>query len=165
MINLPGESTREGVEVGAAQQAVAAALTLGASLYLPRRAAIPTALREVRRPPHAGRADLAYGFADGRGTVNLAAIYNGRMEDNVFDCRSFPTRVPRRLLDDYWLVNAAAAYKLQPGVELFGRRGEYRSISTIKRLRLSRRRPITAFAGLKLTFGGPDGIGAQLGKA
>ena len=53
-------------------------------LYLSRMPRDPNGEREVRRPPHAARADLAYAFAGGRGTANLAAIYNGRMDDSVF---------------------------------------------------------------------------------
>ena len=51
----------------------------------------------------------------------MAAIYNGRMDDVAFTCRSIRSRRRRGRLDPYWLVSAAASYKLQPGVELFAR--------------------------------------------
>ena len=73
-------------------------------------------------------------------------------------CRlPFTSRVT---LDDYWLVNAAASYKLQPGVEMFGR-VEMPWTTTIKRCSALTRRGIAAFAGLKLTFGGPEGFGGS----
>jgi vitamin B12 transporter len=113
---------------------------------------------EVRRPRHAGRADLTYAFADGRGSVNLAAIYNGRMQDNAgFVAPDFTFTSSRVTLDDYWLVNLAASYKLQKGVELFGRvenalDAQYQEVFGFNTP------GITAFAGLRFTFGGPDGL-------
>ena len=61
---------------------------------------------------------------------------------------------------DYWLVNAAASYKLQPGVEVFGRvenllDQHYQEVFGFESA------PIAAYAGVKLTFGGPDGIGGS----
>ena len=85
-INLPGESTREGVEISARYK-VTRNLTLGgAYTYLDARD--PNGVREIRRPPHSARADVAYVFDGGRGTATLAAIYNGHMEDTAFRCRS-----------------------------------------------------------------------------
>jgi vitamin B12 transporter len=154
-INLPGESTREGVEISARYK-VASNLTLAAA-YTYTDARDPNGRRELRRPPHSVRADIAYGFADGRGTATLGTTYNGRMDDNAFELPFFfPTH--RVVLDAYWVVNAAASYKLQPGVELFGRvenlfDARYQEAYGFEAA------PITAFAGLKLTFGGQDGIG------
>ena len=67
------------------------------------------------------------------------------------------------LLDDYWLVNAAISYKLQQGVEVFGRvenlfDRRYQEVFGFQAA------PIVAFAGLKLTFGGPDGIAGSWDK-
>ena len=64
----------------------------------------------------------------------------------------------RLSLDAYWLINAAVSYKLQPGVELFGRvenlfDERYQEAFGFEAA------PIAAFAGVKLTFGGPDGVG------
>ena len=68
----------------------------------------------------------------------------------------FPTQ--RVALDAYWLVNATVSYKLQPGVEVFGRvenvlDQHYQEVFGFESA------PIAAYAGLKLTFGGTDGIG------
>ena len=154
--NLPGESTREGVEV-ALRVKLAHNLTLGgAYTYLDARN--PDGEREVRRPPHAGRADLAYEFAGGRGTARLAAIYNGRMEDIAFQMPFFfPSS--RVILGDYWLVNAALSYRLHPGVEVFGRvenllDKSYQEVFGFESA------PIAVYGGVRLTFGGKDGLGA-----
>jgi vitamin B12 transporter len=55
------------------------------------------------------------------------------------------------------VVNAAISYKLQQGVELFGRvenmfDQRYQEVFGFEAA------PITAFAGVKLTFGGSDGV-------
>jgi vitamin B12 transporter len=156
--NLKGESERSGIEIALRAQ-LTAALRLGAS-YTYLDATEATGLPEIRRPRHAGRADLTYVFADGRGSVNLAAIYNGRMQDNSFfqgGPPDFPFTTSRITLDDYWLVNLAASYKLQKGVELFGRvenalDAQYQEVFGFNTP------GITAFAGVRFTFGGPDGL-------
>ena len=75
----------------------------------------------------------------------------------------FPVPTSRGLLDAYWLVTASASYKLEPGVELFARvenlfDASYQEVFGFEAA------PITAFAGLKLTFGGPEGVGGSWGK-
>ena len=112
-INLPGESTREGVEVSARYK-VTRNLTIGGA-YTYTDARDPNGVREVRRPPHSARADVAYTFDGGRGTATLAAIYNGTHgRHRLSRCRLFfPSQ--RVDLDAYWLVNATASYKLQTG--------------------------------------------------
>lgn len=167
--NLPGESTREGVEI-ATRFKVSDSMTLGlAYTYLNARR--PDDEREVRRPPHSGRGDIAYSFAGGRGTASLAAIYNGEMDDTAFPLVLNPFAPPalsfaagqRLSLDAYWLINAAVSYKLQPGVEIFGRvenliDERYQEAFGFEAA------PIAAFAGVKLTFGGPDGVAETGGR-
>jgi len=155
--NLKGESERSGIELALRAQ-LTTWLRMGAS-YTYLDATESTGLPEVRRPRHAGRADLTYLFADGRGSVNLGAIYNGRMQDTAgFSTPDFPFFTTSRVtLDDYWLVNLAASYKLQKGVELFGRvenalDAQYQEVFGFNTP------DITAFAGLRFTFGGPDGL-------
>lgn len=117
--NQIGESTREGVEVSARVQ-VTQGLTMGAS-YTYLEAFDPDGLIEVRRPKHAGRIDANYTFDHSRGNLNVAAIYNGEVEDvgvlNTFT----PPYTERVVLDDYWLVNVAASYKVTQSLEIFGR--------------------------------------------
>jgi vitamin B12 transporter len=117
-INLPGTSQRDGVEVSGQFQ-ITSTLTLGLS-YTYLDAVDNTGAQEIRRPPHAGRADLTYRFHEGKGTVRLTALYNGEMDDYAFGA------APLYLngivgLDDYWLVSAAASYKINPGLEVYGR--------------------------------------------
>ena len=168
-INLPGESTREGVEVSARYK-ITSGLTIGGA-YTYTDARDPNGVREVRRPPHAARGDVAYTFHGGRGTATFAAIYNGTMEDSVFRLVNNPFAPPpltfaaagRVDLDPYWLINTTASYKLQTGVEVFGRvenllDRHYQETFGFEAA------PIAAYAGVKLTFGGPDGIGGSGAK-
>ncbi len=169
-INLPGESTREGVELSARYK-VSSNLTLGGA-YTYTDARDPSGAHEIRRPPHSARADVAYTFHEGRGTATLAAIYNGTMEDSAFRLACFTTCPPSLLsfssagrvdLGSYWLLNATASYKLQPGVELFGRVENLLDQHYQEAFGFEAS-PITAFAGVKLTFGGKDGIGGTWAK-
>jgi vitamin B12 transporter len=169
-VNLPGESTREGVEV-ATRFRLSDSVTLGLA-YTYLNARNPDGEHEVRRPPHSGRGDISYTFSGGRGTASLGAIYNGQMDDTAFRLICFTACPPdllsfssgeRLSLDAYWLVNAAVAYKLQPGVELFGR------VENLLDKRYQETfgfeaAPIAAFAGIKLTFGGPEGFGGSWAK-
>lgn len=116
-INRQGTSHREGVEV-AGRWRPFDAFTLGISYtYLDARE--PDGSREVRRPPHSGRIDLATKFGNGKGTLNLAAVYNGRTDDTAFRLPFFTAE--RVTLGEYWLVTAAAAWQLAPGFEVYGR--------------------------------------------
>jgi vitamin B12 transporter len=163
--NLDGKSERSGIEVALRAQ-LTPSLRFGVSYtYLNATGADlnldPTGtilFPEVRRPRHAGRVDLTYVFADGRGSMNLAAIYNGRMQDNAgFVAPDFTFTTSRVTLDDYWLVDLAASYKLQKGVELFGRvenalDAQYQEVFGFNTP------GIAAFAGVRFTFGGPEGL-------
>lgn len=163
LINLPGVSTRDGIELALRTRFSPSLMGTFAYTYL--LAETSAGLQEIRRPRHSGRADLAYTFAGGLGTAHLGVVYNGSMTDSVFinGRFGFPEPGVRLLLDDYWLINASVAYKLQPGVELFGRvenllDQRYQEVFGYDAA------PITAFAGIKLTFGGPDGIGGSGAK-
>ncbi|MFO7297394.1 MAG: hypothetical protein DIU63_07405 [Proteobacteria bacterium] len=116
-INLDGVSRRKGLEVDTRVQ-IFPNLSVGLA-YTYLDAVESTGMREARRPPHAARGDITYKFDEGRGTFHLAAIYNGEMQDNVFNFDW--TKSGRVTLDDYWLVTAAASYKLNPGLEIYGR--------------------------------------------
>ena len=155
--NLPGESTRQGVEI-AARTRLASNLTWGAA-YTFTEARNAVGEREVRRPPHAARTDLTYGFASGRGSANLAVIYNGSTEDIGFVLPFFSPQL-RVGLPPYWLVNAAASYKLEPGVEVFARVENLLDQHYQEAFGFDAA-PLAAFAGVKLTFGGPDGVGGR----
>ncbi len=80
------------------------------------------------------------------------------------ECRTARSKAPptsqvhRVALDDYWLINASASYKLQKGVEVFGRvenilNDHYEETYGYNTPGMA------AFAGLKFTMGGPEGFG------
>lgn len=158
IINLPGESTRKGVEVSGRWR-LTDDLTIGGS-YTLLEAKGPDGQDEPRRPNHAGRADIDYRFAGGRGRVNLAAIYNGEMADRGLRVvgRSFPPfpdfAAEPLLLDEYWLVSIAASYKLSPGVEVFGR-VENALDARYEEQEGYNTPGIAAYAGVRLTFEEP----------
>jgi vitamin B12 transporter len=154
--NVPGVGTRDGVEFALRTKLTSNLSGTFAYTYLLAEDA--NDIQEVRRPRHAGRADLAYVFAGGLGTANLGIVYNGSITDFLFlngVCCPPPGRIG---VDDYWVVNAALAYKLDRGVELFGRvenllDERYQEVFGFQAA------PIAALAGIKLTLGGPDGVG------
>jgi vitamin B12 transporter len=157
--NRLGKSTREGVEVALRWQIMPSLSIGGAYTWLDARD--DAGLEEIRRPRNTGRVDVSYGFADGRGNVTLAAIYNGQARDVGFELPFFsPTRVT---LGEYWLVSAAASWKLQPGVEVFGRvenllDEHYQEVYGFETAR------IAAYAGVKIIFGGEDGVALAAGR-
>jgi vitamin B12 transporter len=117
-INLPGTSRRKGIEL-ASRFALLPNLSLGVS-YTYLDAVDSEGRVEVRRPKHSARVDVAYGFDEGRGEVTVTAAYNGDTINQVLGAPFF-FPVGRLTLDDYWLVSAAASYKLNPGLEIYGR--------------------------------------------
>ena len=152
-------STRSGVEI-AGRYALTPQITLGGAFtYLDARE--DTGLEEVRRPRHSGRMDVNYAFHQGRGNFNLAAIYNGQTKDLVTDAFFVDQRTT---LDAYWLIRAAAAYKLQPGVEVFGRVENLLDQHYQEVFGYNATPGIAAFAGVKLTFGGTEGVGGSWAK-
>ena len=156
--NRLGKSTREGVEVALRWQIMPSVTIGGAYTWLDARD--DAGLEEIRRPKNTGRVDVSYGFAEGRGNVTLAAIYNGQARDIGFELPFFsPTRLT---LGEYWLVSAAASWKLQPGVEVFGRvenllDEHYQEVYGFETAR------IAAYAGVKIIFGGEDGLALASG--
>lgn len=156
--NRPGKSTREGVEVALRWQIMPSLTIGGAYTWLDARD--DAGLEEIRRPKNTGRVDVSYGFAEGRGNVTLAAIYNGQARDIGFELPFFtPTRV---ILGEYWLVSAAASWKVQPGVELFGRVENLLDEHYQEAYGFDTAR-IAAYAGVKITFGGEDGVALTSG--
>ncbi|MFM9849485.1 MAG: TonB-dependent receptor plug domain-containing protein [Hyphomicrobiaceae bacterium] len=158
--NRSGKSTREGVEVALRWQIMPSLTIGGAYTWLDARD--DAGFEEIRRPKNTGRVDVSYGFAEGRGNVTLAAIYNGQARDFAFELPFFTqTRVA---LGEYWLVSAAASWKLQPGVEVFGRvenllDEHYQEVYGFETAR------IAAYAGVKITFGGEDGLALASGAS
>ena len=147
-INLDGKAERKGVEVAGRFQ-ILPDLSLGLA-YTYLDAVELGGEREIRRPPHSARADVALRFNNDKGLLQIAAVYNGEAEDEVFGAPFF-FPVERLTLDDYWLVSAAASYKLNPGLEIYGRvenlfDADYEEIFGYETA------GIAAYAGLRWTF-------------
>lgn len=110
---MAGDSPRNGIEVDG-RFALGYGVSLGLA-YTFTDAEDPSGRQEIRRAAHSARGDIGYAFDGGRGNLNLSAHYVADNLDTNFGDFSTVT------LDPYWLVNVAASYKLQPGVEVFGR--------------------------------------------
>ncbi len=157
LINLPGTSHRDGVEVSAKVQVVPG-ITLGAA-YTYLDATDPDGTREVRRPPHSARVDLDARFADKRARFHFAAIYNGTQRDLAFRVGATPLDPwtdELVSLDATWRLSAALSYELRPGWEIFGR------VENILDDRgqevFGYAQPgVAAYAGMRLTLGGEGG--------
>ncbi len=163
LINLTDDSERRGIEV-AGRMEVVPGLVVGAA-YTWLDASDPTGLAEVRRPEHAARFDVNYAFDRGRGNLNVGAIYNGEMADVAFFNAPPPVFFgsQRVTLDEYWLVNVAASYKMMPGVEIFGRvenllNEDYQDVFGFETA------DIAAYAGLRLTYEEPASIAWSQGR-
>lgn len=154
LVNLPGTSTREGVELSG-RFIIVPGVTLGAS-YTYTDARDPDGAREVRRPPHSARVDLDTRHMDGRLRFNFAAVYNGRQNDLAFRTGPGPFdpwTTELFTLDSYWKLTAAAAYKLQPSMEIFAR-VENLLDANYQEIYGYAQPGIAAYAGMRITFGG-----------
>lgn len=152
LINLDGTSEQKGVEVAGRMQLTDSLDIGGAYTYL--AAVDAEGFDEIRQPRHAGRVDVGYRFAGGRGKLNTALIFNGEMDDLPFNQITFD-RV-RVTLDDYMLVNVAGSYELRRGVELYGRvenllDEEYEEVFGYGTA------GVAAYAGVRVTLGGEEG--------
>ena len=147
-VNLAGQSERQGVEVSSVFR-LAENLAAGLS-YTFTDSRDANGVRETRRPRHAARADVTYGFDNNKGKINLSAIYNGEMDDIAFQNPFFfPSSTI--VLDEYVLLNVAASYQVSPGIELFGRvenilDEDYQEVFGFEGA------PVAAFAGVRFTY-------------
>jgi len=110
--NLEKESEREGTEVTARITLIDGHTFSGSYKYLQAQGG--DGLAEIRRPEHSGSVNVAYAFAEGRGLVNLGVIYNGEMQDFVFD--AFTYAQSQVTLEEYTVVNLAAHYDVTENV-------------------------------------------------
>jgi len=149
-VNLDGKSQRQGIEV-AARYLIVPGVVLGGS-YTFLDAEDEVGITEIRRPRHQGRVDVDWAFHEGRGHLNLAAIYNGDMKDFAFDALTFAQTTVT--LDDYWLLRLAGSYEIARGVELIGRvenllDADYEEVFGYETA------GIAAFAGLRVKLDAP----------
>ena len=116
--NAEGRSRRGGVEVEADWHA-SEALNLTVNYTFldadEQRTADAGLVREVRRPRHSANL-VAHGSA-GRIDWGTGLAYVGARQDTDFDL--FPAQTV--ILDNYWLASLHLAYRLRPGIELYGR--------------------------------------------
>jgi vitamin B12 transporter len=106
MVNKPGTTRREGVELSAAAQ-ISRAITMTAG-YTYTDTETADGARLGRVPRHA----LAVGF-DLKPMDKVEAIVLVKYVDDTLDAGV--------ALDDYWLVNAKVAYEFSPGVKAYVR--------------------------------------------
>ncbi len=145
--NLDGDSDRQGVEVGLSLAPVEG-LTVGVS-YTYLDAAQSDGLQETRRPHHAAGANILYRFLGDRASVGLDLTYTGETVQRDFGDASFAS--PRVDVDDYFVVDVTASYRIAAEVEAFGGvknlfDAEYEDVLGY------REQPLTGFLGLRATF-------------
>ena len=119
--NLPGTSTRSGVELGA-QWRINNSFDLGATYTYTdskEQNALGEDVREVRRPRHAAALSLGYRSSSERWSAALAADYGGTRTDVFFP--PFPAPSETVTLDDYWLLDLTVHYKITASTSLFAR--------------------------------------------
>lgn len=109
-INLPGTSTRQGVELSASIN-VAEGFTAGLA-YTYLDAFDPDGVREIRRPQHSASVNLAYKLEEIPLTLHGEVILTGETTDGTTIKRQLPA---------YTLVNAGLNYQINDQVEVYGR--------------------------------------------
>ena len=108
--NLEGTSRTSGLEF-TARTRPARGMSLSAQ-YTYTDAKDPEGELLPRRAEHVASLNFGYAFLDGKANVDLGIDYNGKQLNR----KANPV-----MLDDYTLVNLAAAYKLTEWIDLFGR--------------------------------------------
>lgn len=116
VINLPGESRAQGIEVSASAELTPEWSGTLAYTYTDTEDAEGQELR--RRPRHAASLSLNYRPTDPL-NLNLTVRHNGSFVDTAFDSNTFETYPVR--LDGFTVVNLAANYQLDDRWQLFGR--------------------------------------------
>lgn len=115
VVNSPGTSTRQGVEL-TANLDFFNGFTAGVSYtYVDARNADDT--REIRRPEHSGALNLAYAFADIPLSVHGQLVMTGDTLDTDF--ATWPATDV--ILPAHAVVNGGVNYQLSDQVELYGR--------------------------------------------
>jgi vitamin B12 transporter len=118
--NRIGNSDRSGVEFEASMELSETFDLTGSYTYIDsNQTNSGVTTRELRRPRHSGNVTATYRFLEGRGNVLLAADYGGTRTDIFFP--PFPNPSQTVLLDNYWLVDLTAGYKLTDNLDAFVR--------------------------------------------
>lgn len=151
VINLNGESERQGIEVSARMQPLPWMDIVAAYTYLD--AEDPDGFEEVRRAPHSGSVDVTTRFLNDRARVNLGLVINGNMKDTAFFQTGAFGGVNRRVdVGAYVLGTLAAEYDVTDDFTVFGRvenlfDEDYQEVFGFNTP------DIAAYAGLKVRFG------------
>ncbi len=119
--NMPGESTRSGVELGV-QWRINRSFDLGAMYTYTdseEQNALGEDVREVRRPRHAAALSLGYRSSSERWSAALVADHGGTRTDVFFP--PFPAPSETVTLDAYWLLDLTVHYKITSSTSLFAR--------------------------------------------
>jgi len=115
VVNLDGESERQGVEVSLNIEPFEGFTLYGAYTYLD--ADDPNGITEIRRPKHVASLFANYEFLEERANINLGIEYNGEQTDTDFGM--FPSVT--RTLDEFVLVSVVGSYELTENIALFAR--------------------------------------------
>lgn len=119
--NLDNKSERKGIEL-AADWRISDLLSATASYTYTDATEEDNAglsVVELRRPEHAGSLALNMTLPDDRLRATLVADYGGTRFDRFFP--PFPLPAETVKLDDYWLVELTAQYRLTPAVTVYAR--------------------------------------------
>lgn len=111
VVNVPGLSVRQGVELSASLH-ITNGLTAGvAYTYLDART--PSGIQATRRPQHSGSVNLAYKLEDIPLTLHADVVLTGENLDSYGGTT--------HTLPAYTLVNAGLNYQINDQVEVYGR--------------------------------------------
>lgn len=114
--NLTTTSKRRGIEFGARW---AVSEQFGLNMQYTYTDATENSARELRRPRHAGSVHADYSFMETRGRISLAADYGGTRQDVFFPPWPNPSEIVT--LQNYWLLDLTAQYRLDDVINLFAR--------------------------------------------
>ena len=146
VVNLPGTSTRRGVEI-TLQYSPTDLFQIDAS-YTYTDARRPNGQAELRRPRHTGSVNVTAFSPDQRGRATLGVSYNGRMQDG--ETFNLPNRVD---LPAFTVASAILSYDLTPSATVYVR-AENLFDKSYEEVFSYRARGFTAYAGLRVKLGG-----------
>jgi vitamin B12 transporter len=145
-INLPGVSTRKGIE--SSLKFTPNEFFLFDATYTYTDAKRPSGQVEIRRPRHVASMNVTAFSADKRGRATFGAAYNGKMQDG--DTFNIPGRVS---MPAYSVVHAILSYDVTPSTTVYVRTENL--FDKTYEENFSYRAPgFLAYAGLKVKLGG-----------
>lgn len=117
VVNLPGKSHREGVELSLSLHPVETLSIRATYTYLDATETDGTP--ETRRPKHFGGLNVVHQFLEGRAKIGADVTFNGTRYDRDFSHPSF--LAPKAKMDDYVKVDIFGSYQMNENLELYGR--------------------------------------------